>query len=184
MSLDSIAQIRQIRCGDTVAIYPIRTFGDPVLRLKAADVDDDAESLQRLIDDMLETMYQAPGVGLAAPQIGISKRIFVADVGEGPFIMVNPEIVETSGSWTSDEGCLSVPGYYWPIKRPGYARARGFDIFGEPVEFEGDELMGRVLQHEIDHLSGMLLLERLTRRDRRQALRDIRENAVGSLDPL
>lgn len=151
-----------------------------MLRMKAADVKDDPEALERLVEDMLETMYEAPGVGLAAPQIGISKRIFVADIGEGPFTMVNPEIVETSGSWTSDEGCLSVPGYYWSIKRPGYARARGFDIHGNPVEFEGEELMGRVLQHEIDHLNGMLLLGRLTRRDRKQALRDLRERATGS----
>ena len=150
-----------------------------MLRATAVDVEDDSESLQRLVDDMLETMYEAPGVGLAAPQIGISKRIFVADVGEGPFTMVNPEIVEVSGSWAFDEGCLSVPGYYWPIKRPGYAKARGFDIYGNPIEFEGEELMGRVLQHEIDHLHGMLLLERLSRRAKKQALRDIREDAVG-----
>jgi peptide deformylase len=152
--------------------------------MKAADVDNDPASLERLVADMLETMYQAPGVGLAAPQIGISKRIFVADIGDGPFTMVNPEIVETSGTWTSDEGCLSVPGYYWPIKRPGYARARGWDIYGDPVEFEGDELMGRVLQHETDHLNGMLLVERLSRRDRRQALRDLRESAMRSVDLL
>lgn len=165
-----------------MAIYPIRTFGDPVLRTNAVVVEDDPESLQRLVDDMLETMYEAPGVGLAAPQIGISKRIFVADVGEGPFAMVNPEIVDLAGTWTFDEGCLSVPGYYWPIKRPGYARARGFDVHGEPIEFEGEELMGRVLQHEIDHLDGMLLLERLSRRNRKQALRDIREQTLGSAD--
>lgn len=163
-----------------MAIYPIRTFGDPVLRMPAADVSDTPESLERLVEDMLETMYEAPGVGLAAPQIGISKRLFVADIGEGPFTMVNPEIVATSGSWTWDEGCLSVPGYYWPIKRPDYAKAKGFDIYGNPIEFEGDELMGRVLQHEIDHLHGILLLKRLSRRDRRQALRDLREHATGS----
>jgi peptide deformylase len=165
-----------------MAIYPIRTFGDPVLRSTAMVAEDDAASLQRLIDDMLETMYEAPGVGLAAPQIGISKRVFVADIGEGPFAMVNPEIVEVSGSWTFDEGCLSVPGYYWPIKRPGYAKARGYDVHGEEVEFEGEELMGRVLQHEIDHLNGMLLLERLPRRTKKQALRDIREQSFGLLD--
>lgn len=165
-----------------MAIYPIRTFGDPVLRTKAAEVTDDAASLERLVHDMLETMYEAPGVGLAAPQIGISKRIFVADVGEGPFVMVNPKIVDVSGSWTFDEGCLSVPGHYWPIKRPGYAKARGFDVDGNEVEFEGDELMGRVLQHEIDHLEGMLLLERLPRRTKKQALRDIREESLGLVD--
>ncbi len=165
-----------------MAIYPIRVFGDPVLRTSAVDVSDDSESLQRLVDDMLETMYEAPGVGLAAPQIGISKRIFVADVGEGPFAMINPEIVEVSGSWTFDEGCLSVPGYYWPIKRPGYARAVGTDVQGNEVVFEGEELMGRVLQHEIDHLNGMLLLERLPRRTRRQALREIREQSLGLVE--
>ena len=162
-----------------MAIYPIRTFGDPVLRTAAADVADDAASLRRLVDDMLETMYEAPGVGLAAPQIGISKRIFVADIGEGPFVMVNPEIVEVSDSWTFDEGCLSVPGYYWPIKRPGYAKARGFDIDGNEVVFEGEELMGRVLQHEIDHLNGVLLLERLSSRLRRGALADLRSESLG-----
>lgn len=163
-----------------MAIYPIRIFGDPVLRATALAVTDDPVSLQRLVDDMLETMYEAPGVGLAAPQIGISKRVFVADVGEGPFAMVNPEIVEVSGTWTFDEGCLSVPGYYWPIKRPGYAKAKGFDVQGNPIELEGEELMGRVLQHETDHLDGMLLLERLSRRARKQALRDIREQSPGS----
>jgi peptide deformylase len=165
-----------------MAIYPIRTFGDPVLRTVAADVRDDAESLERLVEDMLETMYEAPGVGLAAPQIGISKQIFVADIGEGPFAMVNPEIVGVSGSWTFDEGCLSVPGHFWPLKRPGYAKARGMDIYGTEIEFEGDELMGRVLQHEIDHLSGMLLVERLPRRTKKQALRDIREESLGLVD--
>jgi len=162
-----------------MAIYPIRTFGDPVLRAAAAAVTDDVATLERLITDMLETMYEAPGVGLAAPQIGISKRIFVADAGEGPFAMINPEIVETSGSWTFEEGCLSVPGRYWPIKRPAYAKARGFDIEGNPIEYEGEELMGRVLQHEIDHLNGMLLLERLSRRTKREALRELREEALG-----
>lgn len=165
-----------------MAIYPVRTFGDPVLRATAADVIDDAASLERLVSDMLETMYEAPGVGLAAPQIGISKRLFVGDVGEGPFVMVNPEIVEVSGSWTFDEGCLSVPGYYWPIKRPDYAKARGFDVHGNEIELEGDELMGRVLQHEIDHLHGMLLLERLSRRMKKQALRDIREKSFRLAD--
>lgn len=162
-----------------MAIYPIRTFGDPVLRATAAKVTDDPAILERLIADMIETMYEAPGVGLAAPQIGISKRIFVADAGEGPFAMINPEIVETAGSWTFEEGCLSVPGRYWPIKRPAYAKARGVDIDGNPIEYEGEELMGRVLQHEIDHLSGLLLLERLPRRTKREALRELREEALG-----
>jgi peptide deformylase len=162
-----------------MAQFPIRTFGDPVLRAVAQPVEEVSSALERLVDDMFETMYEAPGVGLAAPQIGISKAIFVADIGEGPFIMINPEIVETSGEWTWDEGCLSVPERFWPISRPGFARARGLDINGDEVEYSGDELMGRVLQHEIDHLNGILLLERLPRRTKKQALRELRQEALG-----
>ncbi len=162
-----------------MAIYPIRTFPDPVLGMTATAVDVFDDDLKRLTDDMFETMYDAPGVGLAAPQIGISKRVFVADIGEGPFIMVNPEIVEVDGKWKYEEGCLSVPGRYWNIKRADYARATGQDLDGNRVTFEGDELMGRVLQHEIDHLNGVLLLERLSSRLRRGALADLRSESLG-----
>lgn len=163
-----------------MAIFPIRTFGDPVLRAPGATVTEFDAALERLVEDMIETMYDAPGVGLAAPQIGISKRVCVFDAGEGARVLVNPEIVETEGEWTFDEGCLSVPGYWWPITRPSFARARGFDLAGEPVEYAGDELMGRVLQHEIDHLNGMLLIERLKKRERKHALRDLRNDALES----
>ena len=152
--------------------------------MNAADVTDFGPELAKLTDDMFETMYAAPGVGLAAPQIGISKRFFVADAGDGPFVMANPEIVETSGKWKFEEGCLSVPGKYWIIKRADYARATGLDINGDPVEYEGDELMGRVLQHEIDHLSGVLLLERLGGRLRTQALKELREESLNVGRPL
>jgi peptide deformylase len=165
-----------------MAVFPIRTFGDPVLRTPAETIDDIPSSLERLVDDMLETMYEAPGVGLAAPQIGISKRLFVADIGEGPFVMINPEIVETSGEWISEEGCLSVPGKWWAITRPGFARAKGVDLDGNAVEHAGEELMGRVLQHEIDHLDGMLLIERLSKRTRKAALRELRREALGLID--
>jgi len=165
-----------------MALYPIRIFGDPVLRTPAATVDEVSSSLERLVDDMIETMYDAPGVGLAAPQIGVSKRVFVADVGEGPFVMINPEIVELSGEWVFEEGCLSVPGYYWDIARAGYAKAKGLDINGNQVERDGEDLMGRVLQHEIDHLDGMLLIERLPTRVRKMALRDLRQDALGAAD--
>lgn len=160
-------------------IYPIRTFPDPVLSMRAAPVTAFDADLARLADDMLETMYDAPGVGLAAPQIGISKQVFVADIGDGPFAMVNPRIVATSGRWKYEEGCLSVPGRYWNIKRSDFARAEGLDLDGEPVSFEGDELMGRVLQHEIDHLDGVLLLQHLPARTRRSALSDLRAEALG-----
>lgn len=161
-----------------MAIFPIRVFPDPVLRMPASNVEVFDDALRRLADDMIETMYDAPGVGLAAPQIGVPKRVFVADAGEGPFVMVNPEIVETRGKWKLEEGCLSVPGHWWPITRPSYARARGFDVDENPVEYEGEELMGRVLQHEIDHLDGVLLLEQLPRRARKKALQEIREEQL------
>jgi peptide deformylase len=163
-----------------MAIFPIRTFPDPVLTMKAPEIALFDDDLRRLVDDMFETMYEAPGVGLAAPQIGVSKQIFVADIGEGPFVMINPKVVATSGKWKSEGGCLSVPGRYWQIKRPEFARAEGFGIDGEAVTYEGEDLMGRVLQHEIDHLDGTLLLNRLNPRVRRQALKELREESLGS----
>lgn len=162
-----------------MASYPIRTFPDPVLGMNAATVSVFDDDLRRLTDDMFETMYNAPGVGLAAPQIGVLKRVFVGDIGDGPFIMVNPEIVEVDGKWKYEEGCLSVPGRYWNIKRADFARATGQDLEGNSVTFEGDELMGRLLQHETDHLNGILLLERLSTRLRRGALADLRSEALG-----
>ncbi len=161
-----------------MAIFPIRTYPDPVLRLAAASVAEIGSDLRRLIDDMVETMYAAPGVGLAAPQIGVSLRVFVFDAGEGPRHVINPRLEETAGDFEYEEGCLSVPGHYWPVSRPAYARVSGFDRDGARVVYGGEDLLGRILQHESDHLEGMLLLSRLTRRMRKQALRDIRLAAM------
>lgn len=160
-----------------VAIFPIRTFGDPVLRIRTKPVEHFDAPLRRLAEDMLETMYDAPGVGLAAPQIGVSKRICVFDAGDGPQVLVNPVLVEASGEWEYQEGCLSVPGHAWNINRPAFARVVGQDLDGNPVEFAGDELLGRVLQHEIDHLEGHLLLTRLDRPTRKEAFRALRSEA-------
>ncbi len=164
-----------------MAILPIRTFGDPVLRTPAAPVETIDDAVRKLVDDMIETMYDAPGVGLAAPQIGVSRRVAVFDAqdGLGPRVMINPELVETSGTWEFEEGCLSVPGHFWPITRPGFARVRALDVTGAIVEYAGDELLGRVLQHELDHLDGVLLLDRLPRRERKQALARLRDEALG-----
>ncbi len=162
-----------------MAIFPIRTFGDPVLRCEASPVEEITVAVERLVEDMIETMYDAPGVGLAAPQIGVPRQIFVGDVGDGPFVMINPVLVETSGEWEFDEGCLSVPDRFWPIKRFGFACARGLDVSGEEVEYSGDELMGRLLQHEIDHLKGSLLLDHLSPMVKKSALRELREEALG-----
>ena len=162
-----------------MAIYPIRTFGDPVLRSPAQRVDEIDETIERLVEDMLETMYDAPGVGLAAPQIGIPRRVVVFDTGEGPQVLINPKLMETEGEWEFEEGCLSVPGRFWPITRPAFARAGGLDLQGRQVEYAGEELLGRVLQHEVDHLGGQLLIERLDSKLRKQALRDLRDEALG-----
>lgn len=162
-----------------MAIFPIRTFGDPVLRARAERVDEFDGSIHRLVDDMLETMYAAPGVGLAAPQIGVSRQVVVFDAGEGPHVLINPELIETAGEWSFEEGCLSVPGRFWPISRAGFARVRGLDRAGREVEYAGEELLGRVLQHEVDHLRGMLLIERLDPKLRKQALRELRNEALG-----
>jgi peptide deformylase len=131
----------------------------------------------RLSEEMLETMYAAPGVGLAAPQVGIERRIFVYDVGEGPMTVINPEIVESRGEWEYEEGCLSVPDLHWLIVRPKEVHLVGHDLQGNELSIEADELLGRVFQHELDHLDGILLLERLERDQRKQAMRVLRARA-------
>jgi peptide deformylase len=165
-----------------VPTFNIRVYGDPVLKQRASEVTEFDGALRRLADDMLETMYDAPGVGLAAPQIGVQKRIFVYDVGEGPGVVVNPIIHDLSGEWEYDEGCLSVPGLYWPITRPQYVRLTGQDLDGLPLAFEADELMARMLQHEVDHLDGYLLLKRLTDEQRKDAMRAIRQRPLQRAD--
>ncbi|HIE22180.1 MAG TPA: peptide deformylase [Acidimicrobiia bacterium] len=164
-----------------MAIYPIRTFGDPVLRMEAKPVTEIDDTVRALVRDMIETMYDAPGVGLAANQIGVPRRIAVFDAQDemGARVMINPEIVETSGEWEYEEGCLSVPGRYWNIVRPGFARVLALDLDGNEIEYAGDGLLGRVLQHEVDHLEGLLLIDRLDRAERKQALKELREEALG-----
>lgn len=156
----------------------IRTWGDPVLRQPAASVETIDDALLKLVDDMLQTMYDAPGVGLAAQQVGVLQRLFVYDVGEGPGVLLNPEILETSGEWTYEEGCLSVPGLFFPITRAETVHVRGLDLDGDTVDYEGHELLGRVFLHESDHLHGTLLLDRLEKAARKQAMRALRERAM------
>ena len=160
-----------------MAIFPIRVFGDPVLRQRAAEIEDIDAKLVRLSEEMIETMYAAPGVGLAAPQVGIERRIFVYDVGEGPVTVINPAILESSGEWEYEEGCLSVPDLHWTIVRPKQVHLVGRDLQGNEISIEGDELLGRVLQHELDHLDGVLLLERLDKDQHKQAMRVLRARA-------
>jgi len=160
----------------------IVTFGHPSLKMKSTDVTSFDNELKNLSDMMLEIMYGAPGVGLAAPQIGINKNIFVFDVGEGPNIAVNPKLIKKTGKINFLEGCLSLPGYYWEITRSEYAKIQCFDLQGNKIIYEGDDLIGRVLQHELDHLKGKVLLTSLDRKTRKQAMKDISLNGFPTKD--
>jgi peptide deformylase len=162
-----------------VAPYTIRLFGDPVLKQRASEVQHLDSTLARLAEDMISTMYAAPGVGLAAPQVGVQKRLFVYDIGEGPQVIVNPAISESRGEWTFEEGCLSVPELSWPIVRPNEVHLTGVDLDGNEVSVEADELLGRVFQHELDHLDGVLLLEHLDPDQQKEARRILRQRALG-----
>ena len=147
-------------------IRPILKFGDSILHGKATAVDNMTADIERLIDDMIETMYAAPGVGLAATQIGIPLRIFVVDVSvgrdpQGLIIMVNPEFVERDGVQLEEEGCLSVPGFNATVMRPMRVVVKGLDRHGEPQQLEGTGLLARAFQHEMDHLDGTLFVDRL-----------------------
>lgn len=161
------------------APYDIRVFGDPVLRQPAEDVTDIDARLQQLVEDMIVTMYDAPGVGLAAPQVGVQRRVFVYDIGEGPFAVINPRITEREDEWSYEEGCLSVPGLSWPIVRAKRVHLVGWDLAGRELSLDADELLARVFQHEVDHLDGILLLERLDRSDKKQAMRVLRNRTLG-----
>ena len=142
-----------------MAIRNIRTVGDDVLRKECKEVKVMNERTKNLIDDMLETMYEADGVGLAAPQVGVLKRIVVIDIGDGPIILINPKIVETSGSQTGTEGCLSLPGKAGTVTRPNYAKVVALDEDMNEIEVEGTELLARSLCHECDHLDGKLYID-------------------------
>lgn len=142
-----------------MAIRNLRFEGDPILRKTSKEVKEVTPKVRELIDDMLETMYESNGVGLAAPQVGVLKRIVVIDVGEGPLVMINPQILKTEGSQTGDEGCLSVPGKAGQVTRPNEVTVRFMDEDGEYYELEGTELLARAICHECDHLDGKLYVD-------------------------
>lgn len=142
-----------------MALREIRVMGDDVLNKTCKEVTKLTLRTKLLINDMLDTMYEAGGVGLAAPQVGILKRIVVIDIGEGPIVLINPEIIETAGEQTGDEGCLSVPGKAGQVTRPNYVKVKALDENMEPVILEGEELLARAFCHEIDHLDGHLYVE-------------------------
>ncbi len=142
-----------------MAIRNIRQMGEPVLRKVCKEIKLITPRIQTLIDDMLDTMYDANGVGLAAPQVGILKRVVVIDIGDGPIIMINPEILETSGEQTGGEGCLSLVGKSGQVTRPNYVKVRFTDRDGDVYELEGEELLARAICHECDHLDGKLYVD-------------------------
>lgn len=165
-----------------MAIRDIVFLGDPVLRTPAEAVESFDDALRSLVDDMFETMYHAEGVGLAAPQIGLSKRILVVDVRDdddpaaGRFAVINPEIVAVSRETEkASEGCLSIPGLEELVERPAVVEVRGFDVRGTPFTVEASDLLGRALQHEIDHLDGVLFLDRVSALKRRMLLKKWRK---------
>ncbi len=144
-----------------MALRTVRVIGDDVLRKNCREVKEVNERILTLIDDMLDTMYEANGVGLAAPQVGVLKRVVVIDVGEGPIVMVNPVILETSGEQTGDEGCLSLPGKSGVVTRPDYVKAKAFDEEMQEYEIEGTGLLARAICHECDHLNGVLYVDKV-----------------------
>ena len=144
-----------------MALRQIRTLGDPVLEKKCKEVKEVTPRIRELIDDMLETMYDASGVGLAAPQVGVLRRIVVIDAGEGPIVMINPKILEQDGEQVGAEGCLSVPEKAGQVTRPMHVKAQALDIDMNPFEIEGEELLARAICHELDHLDGVMYVTKV-----------------------
>jgi len=165
-------------------IIPIRILGDPVLKTPAKPVEDFDDGLRRLAQDMLETMYDAPGVGLAGPQVGISLRLFVFDDGvTGPTFMANPELGAADGEIVEEEGCLSIPGPFYPPRRFATITCRGQNLAGDPVEMTGEGLLARIFQHETDHLDGSLFIDRLSEEGRKTVLAELRRIELGLAEP-
>ena len=167
-----------------MALLEIRKFGDPVLRERAPETGSITDVHRRLVSDMLETMRDAPGVGLAAPQVGVLERIFVWEVEEEHGAIVNPVIVESSSQiLEEEEGCLSLPGLYYPVERAERVVVTGQDLEGAAIKIEAEGLLARVCQHEIDHLDGVLFIDRLAPADRKEALTKLRDEAFGIVAP-
>ena len=156
----------------------IRQYGDPVLKERTREVEDIDGAVASLVDSMIETMYAAPGSGLAANQVGVQRRIFVYDAGDGARTIINPRILESEGEWAFEEGCLSIPGLSWEIVRPNAVHLVGLDLDGNEVSIEATEFEGRVFQHELDHLDGILLVERLNDDQRKEALKILRSRTL------
>lgn len=167
--------------------YQIRTFGDPVLASRALVVTDIDAKIVRIVDEMFDTLYESDsGIGLAAPQVGIQRQIFVWDMDDEPMVVLNPVIVESDGEWVYDEGCLSIPGLYVEMTRPKTVLMKGIDMNGNEVAIEADELEARLFQHELDHLNGVLMFDRMQPEQRKAAIAEYKkltEQAAGLSAP-
>jgi len=167
--------------------YQIRTFGDPVLASQALPVTDIDAKIVRIVDEMFDTLYDSDsGIGLAAPQVGIQRQIFVWDMDDEPMVVLNPAIVESDGEWVYDEGCLSIPGLYVEMTRPKTVLMKGIDMNGNEVAIEADELEARLFQHELDHLNGVLMFDRMQPEQRKAAIAEYKkltEQAAGLSAP-
>jgi len=157
-----------------MAIQSIRIFGDPVLRTPAAEVVDFDKELHKLVADLMDTMEDAPGVGLAAPQLGVSLRVFTYWVDEELGHLVNPTLKLSDDIELGEEGCLSLPGLSFDTPRARSVVAKGFNMYGEPIELVGSELMARCVQHETDHLDGIIFIDKLGSEERKEAMKEIR----------
>ena len=166
-----------------MSVRDIRLFGDPVLRTIAAPVVDFDKQLRQLVQDLTDTMLEAPGAGLAAPQIGVGLRVFTYNVQDVVGHLINPELTLTEDTQTGDEGCLSIPGLTFDCTRSFGVVAHGFDMYGEPVVIEGTEKLARCIQHETDHLDGILFVDRLDAETRKAAMKAIREAEWNGLEP-
>jgi peptide deformylase len=165
-------------------LLPIRILGDPVLREPAKPVERFDRALRQLVTDMTATMYDAPGVGLAGPQVGVSLQLFVFDDGEhGPMCIANPELLDADGEVTEEEGCLSIPGPYHPTARYRRIRCKGLDAEGRALDMIGEGLLARIFQHETDHLHGMLYIDRLDDEGRKAVLAELRRIELGLVEP-
>ena len=158
-----------------MSVKPIRLFGDPVLRTPAEPVRDFDAELRKLVKDLTDTMMEAPGLGLAAPQIGVGLRVFTYNIDDVLGHLINPSLRLSDEEETDDEGCLSFPGLAYPVERAWGVVAKGFNMYGDPVTIEGTELLARCIQHETDHLDGILFIDRMSPAQRKAAMKAIRE---------
>lgn len=163
--------------------YGIRVFGDPVLKAEASEITEIDGKVARLVSDLFDTLHTSDnGLAIAAPQVGVQKQVFAWEIDGERMAVINPKIVESSGEWVYDEGCLSIPGLYVEMVRPNQVLLQGYTVDGDEIQIEADELIGRMFQHETDHLHGILMFDRMEPDQRKAAMKQYRKLAEGKSD--